>query len=135
MKGDPAMKTTLRVVMWLVLASVAGAIVIATVGMAWMQAEMPGHALTIDSEQIVAGDFTARHWLLAVIALSAALLVLFTVLPLTLVFAFVVTGAALGVAFLAVLAGLVWLTAPLWVVLAILWWLMRSRRAGRGATA
>jgi hypothetical protein len=129
------MKTTLRLVMGLVLASVIGAMVIATVGMAWMQAELPGHVLTIDSEQIVAGDFTARHWLIAVIALSAALLVLLTVLPLTLAFAFIVTGAALGVAFLAVLASLAWVTAPLWVALAILWWVLRSRRAGRGAAA
>jgi hypothetical protein len=129
------MRNALRLLVWLGLVSVIGAMVIATVGMAWLQAEMPGEVLSFNSEQIAASDLTARHWVLAVLGLSAALLIVLTVVPLTLALAFIVTGAALGVGFLAVLASLAWVTAPLWLAVALVWWLLRSRRTNRSAVA
>jgi hypothetical protein len=129
------MKNTLRLMMWLTLASVIGAMVIATVGMAWLQAEMPGAEINFNREHIVAADLDARHWVMAVFGLSAALMVLLTVVPLTLAFAFIVVGAALSVALLAVLASLAWVTAPLWIAVALVWWLLRKRRADRSAAA
>jgi hypothetical protein len=129
------MKNTLRFVMCLALASVIGAIVVASVGMAWLQAEMPGVEININSERIVAADLDARHWVMAVLGLSAALMVVLTVVPLTLAFAFIVVGAALGVVLLAVVASLAWVTAPLWIAIALVWWLLRGRRAPRSAAA
>jgi hypothetical protein len=129
------MKNTLRFVMCLALASVIGAIVVASVGMAWLQAEMPGVEISLNGERIVAADLDARHWVMAVLGLSAALMVVLTVVPLTLAFAFIVVGAALGVALLAVVASLAWVTAPLWIAIALVWWLLRGRRAPRSAAA
>jgi hypothetical protein len=62
-------------------------------------------------------------------------MVLLTVVPLTLAFTFIVVGAALSVALLAVLASLAWVTAPLWIAVALVWWLLRNRRADRSAAA
>jgi hypothetical protein len=129
------MKKTLRFVMCLALASVIGAIVVASIGMAWLQAEMPGVEISLNGEQIVAADLDARHWVMAVLGLSAALMVVLTVVPLTLAFAFIVVGAALGVVLLAVVASLAWVTAPLWIAIALVWWLLRGRRAPRSAAA
>jgi len=129
------MKKTLRFLMWLALASVIGALVIATVGLAWVQAEMPDVVIGLHDGQIVAGDLDAQHWLLAVLGLSAALLTVATVVPLTLAFVFIVVGAALSVALLAVLASLAWVTAPLWIAIALVWWLLRRRKAPRAAAA
>jgi hypothetical protein len=129
------MKNTLRFVMCLALASVIGAIVVASVGMAWLQAEMPGVEISLNGERIVAADLDARHWVMAVLGLSAALMVVLTVVPLTLAFAFIVVGAALGVVLLAVVASLAWVTAPLWIAIALVWWLLRGRRAPRSAAA
>lgn len=122
------MRNTLRFLMALTLVSVLGAVVIASVGMAWLQAEMPGVEITAGSERIVAADLDGRHWVMAVFGLSAALMVALTVVPLALGFALVVTGAALCVALVAALAGLAWVTAPLWIGVALLWWLLRTRR-------
>lgn len=129
------MKNTLRFVMCLALASVLGAIVIATLGMAWLQAEMPGVEISINGGQIAAADLDAEHWVMAVLGLSAALMIVLTVVPLTLAFSFIVVGAALGLALVAVLASLAWVTAPLWIAVALLWWLLRERRTRRAATA
>jgi len=129
------MKNTLRFLLWLGVVSVVGAIVIATVGMAWLQAEMPGEVLSFNMEQVAAADLGARHWVMAVLALSAALLVVLTVVPLTLAFTLLVVGAALSVAFIAVLASLAWVTAPLWVAIALVWWMLRRRKTPRTAAA
>lgn len=129
------MKQALRWLLALTLVSVIGAIVIASVGMAWLQTEMPGVELTFDRDQIAAADLDARHWVMAVFGLSAALMIVLTVVPLTLAFTLIVVGAALGVALLAVVASLAWVTAPLWIAVALVWWLLRARRTHRSAAA
>ncbi|HET9978142.1 MAG TPA: hypothetical protein VFQ20_11935 [Burkholderiaceae bacterium] len=129
------MKNTLRLLLGLTLVSVIGAMAIATVGMAWLRSEMPGVEIGFNGAQVVAGDLDARHWAIAVLALAAALIVTLTVVPLVLAFGFVVGGAALGVALLAVVASLVWVTAPLWLAVALVWWLLRARRTDRSAAA
>ncbi|MDH4288310.1 MAG: hypothetical protein OEW27_18930 [Aquincola sp.] len=122
------MKRLLRWVLGLGALSLVFSLLVATVGIAWLRAEMPAQELMFNEEIVLARDLGAAHWAMAVAGLCVAMMVLLTVLPLTLAFMAIVAGGALVLALAFALAGLAWATAPVWVAIALVWWLLRRRR-------
>lgn len=97
----------------------------------WEVAEhWPPHGvLHVDGDAVSFGPLSPGHWLLGAFAIAIALLIAVIVVPLTLCAIVATIAGVFGLAALAVVGTGAVLLAPFALVAALVWWLVRPKRA------
>jgi hypothetical protein len=126
------MRTTARSLSWLLLTVVLVAAACSVLGL-WLLGSVAhsGFSLSINGEPVTMPDLQGWHWtaasagglLLAFLLVLAVPLVLALALTLAGIGVFVMLAALLLAVALALLVGL----SPLWLVVLVLWWLLRRK--------
>ena len=124
---------------WVLLAAALVLLLIVAAGasavMGLADAAQDGFHVIIDGDEwrpvILASDPGRLAWL----GVGAAIVVVLFVVPLVLLLAFVAAGLGVGVAMLAMLLAVALALSPLWLVLLLVWLLLRGKPATRSASA
>lgn len=129
----------LAVLVLLALAAAIAAVAV-TAGIALSESARQGWVITVNGERWTPGDFgfdlhSAPELLAVGAALMVAVLALLVVVPLSVLLALSAAAVGVGIALLAAAAVVVVALSPLWLVVALVWLVLRPRRPATAPAA